>query len=132
MANVTILNPSTNQNENAGASNGNAAQAALAIGPFSQRALVLITSQGDARYTAGGGRNAGIILSLRVNGQIVARDDSFEGESSNLSFMASASHNFVLAAGTTANVQANVDHMGSGGVQNTNTNVNLKCFALAA
>jgi hypothetical protein len=46
--------------------------------------------------------------------------------------MASASHNFLLAAGATANVDAHVDHMGAGGVQNTNTNVNLKCFALAA
>jgi hypothetical protein len=121
MANITILNPSANQNETAGSSTGNAAQAALVIGPFSQRALILVTGQGDSRYTSGGGKNAGIILSLRVNGQIAARDDSFEGESSNLSFMASASHNFLLAAGATANVEANVDHMGAGGVANHDT-----------
>jgi hypothetical protein len=132
MANITILNPATNQNESAAASTGNSAQAALAIGPFSHQALVLVTGQGASRFSAGGGQNAGIVLSLRVNGQIVARDDSFEGESSNLSFLASASHNFLLPAGATVNVQARVDHLGAGGVQNTNTNVNLKCFALAA
>jgi hypothetical protein len=132
MSNITILNPATNQNESADANNGNAAQAALVIGPFSQRALILVTGQGNSRYTSGGSKNAGILLSLRVNGHIVARDDSFEGESSNLSFMASASHNFLLPADTTANIQANVDHRGAGGVSNHNTNVNLKCFALAA
>ncbi|MEA2939780.1 MAG: hypothetical protein QOD09_309 [Bradyrhizobium sp.] len=131
MANITILNPATNQNESAAASTGNAAQAALAIGPYPQRSLVLVTGQGQSKFSAGGGQNAGIVLSLKVNSATVAKDDSFEGESSNLHFMASASHNFLLAANAIVNVQARVDHLGAGGVLNTDTNVNLKCFALA-
>jgi hypothetical protein len=131
MPNVTILNPVSTQ-QTAAAVNGNAAQAALIIGPYPQKALVFLSGQGDSKYTSGGGKNAGIILSLTVNGKVVGKDDSFEGESSNISFMASASHTFLLPASQTANVEARVDHLGAGGVQNNTTNVHLSCFALAA
>ena len=53
MANVTILNPATNQHETAAASTGNAAQAALAIGPYTQRALILVTGQGEFKVRRG-------------------------------------------------------------------------------
>jgi|tagenome__1003787_1003787.scaffolds.fasta_scaffold20201315_1 hypothetical protein len=128
---VTILNPVTSASAIGVA--GNAAQAGLAIGPFAnQGALILLTAQGEAKYEGGGARDAGMVLVLRVDGKIVGKDDSFEGESSNISFMTSASHNFLLAPNTLANVEAQVEHLGTGGISNIQTAVSLKCFALAA
>lgn len=129
MPNVTILN-STSQAQ--ASSPGTTAQATIVIGPYPQQALILMTGQADSKYSAGGSKNAGILLILKVNGVTVGRDDSFEGESSNISFMVSASHNFLLAPTTTATVQANVVPLGTGGLSNINTHVRLNCFALAA
>lgn len=130
MAAVTILNSAQNQQE-ASAAGGNSAQAQLHIGPFQARALVFVTASGWGHYK-GPTANAGIILTLKVGDAIVAQDDSFEGESSNIGFMASGSHNFFLKKGVAVTIEARVDPRGAGGVKNTNTRVNLSCFALQA
>jgi hypothetical protein len=39
---------------------------------------------------------------------------------------------FVLPAGQTRTVTARIDHMGAGGVSNTNTSVHMDLIALAA
>ena len=128
MAAVTILNSAQNQQE-ASASGGNSAQAQLHLGPYPSRALVLVSASGWAHYK-GPVANAGIIITINVGPNVVAQDDSFEGESHNIGFMASASHNFVLLRGQTVTVEARVDSRGAGGAKNTGTKVNLSCFAL--
>lgn len=131
MAAVTILNSSQNQQE-VSAAGGNSAQAQLHIGPYPQlRALVLITASGWAHYK-GVQAGAGMILTIKVGETVVAQDDSFEGESSNIGFMASAAHNFFLRKGQSVTIEARVDPRGSGGARNTNTKVNLSCFVLQA
>lgn len=113
-------------------SGGNSAQSQISVGPFASDAVVLATASGSAAYRAGGGVNAGIILSLDVDGSAVARDDSFEGSSSNLAFQSSLSHNFYLPAKQSSAVLAKVDYYGAGGVKNQDTNVRLCVIALAA
>ncbi|WP_420125951.1 hypothetical protein [Longimicrobium sp.] len=130
MGAVTILNSAQNQQE-VSASGVNSAQARLQIGPYAGRAMVLITASGWAHYK-GTPAGAGILLTLKVGGNVVAQDDSFEGESSNIGFMASAAHNFFLRKGQTFTIEATVEPRGSGGARNTNAKVNLSCFALQA
>jgi hypothetical protein len=131
MAAVTILNSAQNQQEASSASNGNSAQAQLHIGPYLARALVLVSASGWAHYK-GPNANAGLILTLKVDKTMVAQDDSFEAQSTNIGFMASASHNFFLRKGEAVTIEARVDPRGAGGAKNTDTKVNLSCFALQA
>lgn len=128
MAAVTVLNSAKNRQE-ASATGGNSAQAQLQVGPFAHRALVLLSASGAAKYQ-GPTANAGIVLAIKVGSKTVAQDDSFEGESSNLGFMASASHNHLLPRGETITVEARVDPRGVGGQSNTSTRVDLYCYAL--
>jgi hypothetical protein len=127
---VTILNSGPNQHE-VSAAGGNSAHAQVHIGPHQGRALVLITASGWASYK-GVSANAGIVLTIKVGDTVVAQDDSFEGESSNISFMASAAHNFFLRKDQSFTIEARVDPRGAGGARNTNTKVNLSCFVLQA
>jgi hypothetical protein len=128
MASVTILNSAKNRQEES-ATGRNSAQAQLQIGPYAFRALVLVSAAGWAHYK-GVAASAGMILTIKVGPNTVAQDDSFEGESKNITFMASASHNFLLPKGESIIVEARVDPRGGGGERNTDTKVNLSCYAL--
>jgi hypothetical protein len=125
---VRILNAQTENIESAA---GNSAHTSMRVGPFNQRAIVYVTANGQSTYR-GSIRNAGITLTI-VEGDHRIVDDSFEGESANITFSAAASHMFVLPRGATRVVQAMVDPMGEGGVQsNRNTRVHMDLIAIAA
>ena len=124
---VRVLNATV---ESGSTSAGNAAQTALQIGPFNQRAVVYVTASGRATYS-GSTRNAGMILSIREGDHLV-QDDSFEGESSSINFHANAAHVFVLPRGDRVNVQATVEPYGAGGQSNRNTSVHMHVVAIAA
>ena len=91
--------------------------------------MAFISAAGSTHYK-GVVASSGMILTLKVGQNAVAKDDSFEGESSNIGFMASASHNFLLTKSTSITVEARLDPRGVGGQKNTDTKVNLSCFAL--
>lgn len=113
-------------------SGGNAAQSEISVGPFATDAVVLASASGSAAYKAGELQGAGIIVTLFVDGEPVARDDSFEGTSSSISFRASLSYNLYLSAKQSAKVLAKVEPYGAGGKKNENTRVRLDIIALAA
>jgi len=118
-------------------SSGNTAQTQTSIGPYSVNAVVFVTADGESRFSAGGGVNAGIVVVIAEIGPGVPprtiRDDSFEGESSNLRFYAAASHVFLLPRGQTRRIQASVVPTGAGGsASNTNTAIRMDVVALAA
>ena len=129
MAAVTVLN---DQHEVRMASPGNSAQVELPLGPYGSRAVAFISASGFSTYSAAGNENAGIILEIDVNGNMVSSSDSFEGNSSNIPFRAAASHVFVLEPNTIASVIAKVVPEGGGGIKNHNTEVRLAVVALEA
>jgi hypothetical protein len=128
MPGIKILNPAGTQQE-IGQSGGNAANAVIVLGRYAAPALVFINAAGSASYN-GPTANAGILLSITV-GDVTVYDDSFEGESSSIHFRSSASHVFILPKDNNTTVEAKVEHMGAGGVNNKNTQVRLTCFAVA-
>ncbi len=125
---VLVLYDETEKSE----AKGNAAQAELKIPALRSDAVVVASASGSSAYRSGGGVNAGIILSLVIDDSVVARDDSFEGTSSNIGFRSSASHTFYLAANKPAAIRAKVDHYGTGSADNEDTKVSLSVIAIAA
>ena len=61
--------------------------------------LLTINANASARY-GGNVVNAGIDLNIKLNGELVASDFSFEGESSSITFNSSASTTLFLQPGT--------------------------------
>lgn len=61
--------------------------------------LLTINATAKATYSQGGGVNAGIRLYVKLDGNIVASDMSFEGESSTITFFSSASTTVFLKPG---------------------------------
>jgi hypothetical protein len=61
--------------------------------------LLTINATASANYT-GSTRNAGIVLNVKLNDEILTSDMSFEGESSSITFYASASTTVFLQPGT--------------------------------
>ena len=111
------------------APNGTSAQATMQVGPFQRPAFVTVNASGTATYS-GATTNAGIVLDL-TDGTDVVSDDSFEGESSSMTYRAAASHMFVLKAGERRSVTANVSPYGGGAQErNRNTSVRLHVVAL--
>jgi hypothetical protein len=110
--------------------NGTSAQASIGVGPYRCNALILANAYGFSHYR-GPTANAGITIILSGNGEAV-RDDSFEGESSNIGFNAQASLLFVLPAGQVREIETNLSPMGAGGRErNRETSVKLHVVALA-
>jgi hypothetical protein len=109
---------------------GTSAQATIGVGPFARTSLVLANAYGESHYQ-GPTANAGIIITLK-GGTEEVQDDSFEGESSNITFNAQANLMFVLPAGQARNVDAGISPMGAGGrARNRNTAINLHVVAVA-
>lgn len=112
---------------------GNTAQAQVSIPSASgQRRLIVATAHARAHYS-GPTKNAGIVLTIECSGtNEKVQDDSFEGESSNIGFHASATQMFQLDAGFTGWVKAIVTPYGAGGQNNTGSTVTLSVAAFAA
>lgn len=125
---VSILNPSAYRSEQS--MGGNSAQAQIPLGPYRMDALITINVTGSARYK-GPTANAGITVTIKVGGKTAAVDDSFEGESSSITFRASASHSALLKRGESVTIEGRTDPYGSSAAANTNAKVTLTCFALA-
>lgn len=89
---------------------GSGARAAVTVGPFPVDALVLSSATGRAHYQ-GDRANAGIRIVLD-DGAMPVLADSFEGESSNLTFTAAASTNRILKAGDKVEVSVAGDALG--------------------
>ncbi len=109
---------------------GNAAAVRIPVGPFERQAAVFISAHGVSHYK-GTVANAGMVLTITVNDHTV-RDDSFEGESSNMIYQAAASHMLVLEPLREAVIMADVAPMGAGGASNHDTFVDLHVIALTA
>ncbi|HEX8062011.1 MAG TPA: hypothetical protein VF535_02240 [Allosphingosinicella sp.] len=108
---------------------GTSAQATVQVGPFPRHTFVIVNASGTATYS-GPTTNAGIVLDV-TDGTDVVADDSFEGESSSMTYRAAASHMFVLRAGQRRSVTANVAPYGAGAqTHNRNTSVRLHVVAL--
>lgn len=124
---IAVLNDET---ERSVETEGNSAQSELSLGPYHTGAAVFVSASGTSSYRERKLENAGIVLSIFINENVVATDDSFEGESSKIDFHASASHTFYLREGTTAAVKAEIEDNGTG--NNKNTKLRLSVVALAA
>lgn len=124
---VRILNTTI---ESGSAASGNSAQAQLTVGPFRQKAVVLVSANGEANYE-GSTANAGIILSIKESDHLV-RDDSFEAQSNKMQYHAAATHLFVLARGETRVINVTVEPWGAGATNNKHTKVHMHVVALAA
>ena len=125
---VTVLNAPISAHA---ASPGNRADVRLVIGPYHTRAVVFVTAWGESNYQ-GPSANAGILVSIRVGDSPLARDDSFDSRSSNITYRAAASHNFVLPAGQRITVWSSTEPYGSQSAANNNTQVTMTLIALAA
>jgi hypothetical protein len=125
---VGVLN---DEFEKLATSAGNAAQAEMKIGPFKVGAVVFASAAGASSYVGPTG-NSGIILSLLVDGGAKAHDDSFEGESSSMSYYAAASYVYFLPANQQSTINARVEPWGTISAGNRNTSVSLNVVAIAA
>ncbi|WP_439574658.1 hypothetical protein [Phreatobacter sp.] len=124
---LRILNPKHVRTESA--KGGDSAQAQVKIGGYREDCLVLLSAQGSASYTAGGGVTTGMILAILVGTDRVAEDICGEGQASSMYFRSSASHNFVLKAGSEVSIAARVEPYGAGNT--IDSAVSLSCYALA-
>jgi hypothetical protein len=126
---VKVLNT---PNAAAAASPGNTAATQLTVGPYSTKAVVMVTADGRSIYAALPMRPSGIVVSIREASTLRAQDDSFEFHSLRQLFRSAASYNFVLPAGQTRVIQARTDPLGSGGSFNQATSIRMTAIALKA
>lgn len=104
----------------------------IVIPKSKRKQAVVITAFGQSSYGAGGGVNAGIIVSIECSGtNRIISDDSFEGTSSSITFRASASFIFQIDPDFEGWVKATVQSYGAGGAKNKNTSLNLTVLAIA-
>jgi hypothetical protein len=114
-------------------SNANFAEAKLDV-DLPRDALIFVNASGGASYS-GPLTGAGIRVSIRYGTKaIVTEDDSFEGQSLNMSYRASASHVCLLPQGRKATFTAWTERLGpvGAGGGNTGTTVRLELVAIAA
>jgi hypothetical protein len=124
---VTVLNaPVIAQAANP----GNRAETRLAIGPYRTNALVLVTVSGESSHQGPAG-NAGILVSILDGDRPLARDDSFDSRSSNITYRAAASHNFILPAGRRVLIRGVTEPYGSQAAANTGSSVTMTLVALS-
>jgi len=117
------------------AESGNAAQAQVTTGPFKSKAVVIVSATGNSTFNIGhpsNVANAGILLTVSLNGKPVAVDNSFEGSSNGISFQSAASYNFTLEKGKKVIIGASIEAMGSVKQKFKNTAVELKTVAIRA
>lgn len=126
---VNVLNA---PNAASAASPGSIAATQLTIGPYSKKAVVMITADGNSAYIALPMRQSGMTLTIREPGRVLAQDSSFEFHSFRRGFQSAASYNFILPAGQTRIIQARVDPVGAGGAFNRASRVRMTAIALAA
>lgn len=126
---VQVLNA---PNQKSAASLGSSAATQLTIGPFSKKAVVMITADGRSTYPTLPMRQSGIVLSIREPARLLAQDSTFEFHSFRRVFQSAAAYNFVLPQGQSRTIQARVDPVGNGGPFNRATSVRMTVIALAA
>lgn len=110
-----------------GGNGGNVAHSDQDVGPFDTDAMVLITAHGAGAYVSEHTSNAGILLTISSRGKTVL-SDSFEAESSQMTFNTAATMMYVLGKGKAVKARADVAYMGTHDVKDAAVQLHIIAF----